>query len=207
MAMVGMLLLAPGKAISQEITTEPTGQHDPNEQKVPADRSSSGTGTATGTGTAFGTDGFSCRRFVHQDVAEDARTVAVEDFLRSHSCPVQDLAPEFVLAAELNGLDYRLLPVLAVLETGCGRQAKNQNLFGWANGRKPFASFVHGIHFVAQRLRLAPHYAGKTVAQKLRVYNRRAWYRRKVLALMEKMPPAPTARVPAASLPAGSSGL
>lgn len=199
--MIGMLLLAPGAAIGQEIPTEPTGQHDPNLAIAPVE------GLIPGAGVAAGMDGISCRRFVHQDVAEDARTVAVEEFLRTHSCPVQDLAPEFVLAAELNGLDYRLLPVLAVLETGCGRQAKNQNLFGWANGRKPFASFVHGIHFVAQRLRLAPHYAGKTVAQKLRVYNRRAWYRRKVLAMMEMMPSPPTTHAPAEPLPAGARGL
>jgi hypothetical protein len=205
MAMLGMLLLAPGDAYSQEIPIEPTGQHDPSPATVQAEPSSFGAGN--GTGPALGIDGVSCRRFVHQDVAEDARTAAVESFLRSHSCPVQDLAPEFVLAAELNGLDYRLLPVLAVLETGCGRQAKNRNLFGWANGRKPFASFVQGIHFVAQRLRLAPHYAGKTLAQKLRVYNRRAWYRRKVLALMEKMPPAPTVQVQAEPTLSGERGL
>lgn len=203
--MLGMLLMAPGGAIGQEIPMEPTGRHDPNPATVPAEPPSFGAGNSTGP--ALGIDGLSCRRFVHQDVAEDARTAAVASFLRAHSCPVQDLAPEFVLAAELNGLDYRLLPVLAVLETGCGRQAKNQNLFGWANGGKPFASFVQGIHFVAQRLRLAPHYAGKSVAQKLRVYNRRAWYRRKVLALMEKVSSAPTAQDPAAAPSSRERGL
>jgi hypothetical protein len=92
-----------------------------------------------------------------------------------------------VLAAELNGLDYRLLPTLAVLESGCGRATKNYNLFGWANGRKVFASFEQGIHFVAQRLRLAPHYRNKTTIEKLRLYNRRASYRAKVLRLMESI--------------------
>lgn len=134
--------------------------------------------------------GASCSLFVHAESLADGRTHAVQSFLESHSCAIADLASDFVLAAELNRIDYRLLPVLAVLETGCGRAARNNNLFGWANGRKPFGSFRQSIHFVAQRLRIAPHYSGKTVSEKLKVYNRRPAYRRKVLALMQTMPEA-----------------
>ncbi len=137
----------------------------------------------------FGTaNGQSCSLFVGADSRSLDRAEAVESFLESHSCDIGGLAQDFVQAAELNGFDYRLLPVLAVLETGCGRTARNNNLFGWANGRKRFASFRQGIHFVAQRLRFAPHYSGKSVAEKLKVYNRRAAYRRKVLTMMETMP-------------------
>lgn len=133
-------------------------------------------------------DGASCGLVIQADPLADGRKEAVESFLEKHSCDISDLAHDFVLAAEVNKLDYRLLPVLAVLETGCGRAARNHNLFGWANGRKPFGSFSQSIHFVAQRLRIAPHYSGKTVAQKLKVYNRRVAYQRKVLRLMETMP-------------------
>ena len=199
--MLGVLLWMPRTAVSQESPIEPAVLKDSDSATGPAGS------PAPVAGNTSWSDGLSCRPFVHQDLAQDARTAAVEDFLRSHSCPVQELAPEFVLAAELNNLDYRLLPVLAVLETGCGRQARNQNLFGWANGRKPFASFVQGIHFVAQRLRLAPHYAGKTLVQKLQVYNRRAWYRRKVLALMEKMPPEPAGPTQTTAAPSVSGSF
>ncbi|MCW5964422.1 MAG: hypothetical protein KIT83_10325 [Bryobacterales bacterium] len=126
-----------------------------------------------------------CLDFAHVSSADDGRVRAVREFLWQHQCPIEPLAATFVLASDLNGLDYRLLPTLAVLESGCGRAARNHNLFGWANGRKPFTSFEHAIHFVAQRLRLAPHYAGKTMLEKLRVYNRRAAYRAKVLRVME----------------------
>lgn len=136
----------------------------------------------------------------------DGRTATVQAFLERHSCQVANLAPEFVLAAQLNELDYRLLPVLAVLESGCGRATRNHNLFGWANGRKPFASFRQGIHFVAQRLRLAPHYAGRTLTQKLRIYNRRPAYQRKVLAMMESMPEDLTPST-AQELPSASGGF
>lgn len=132
--------------------------------------------------------GQSCSLFVDADSRSLDRAEAVESFLESHSCDIGGLSQDFVQAAELNRFDYRLLPVLAVLETGCGRAARNNNLFGWANGRKRFGSFRQGIHFVAQRLRFAPHYSGKSVAEKLKVYNRHAAYRRKVLKLMETMP-------------------
>ncbi len=132
--------------------------------------------------------GDSCSLFVHGEMLADGRTEAVQSFLESYKCDVTDLAHDFVLAAELNKIDYRLLPVLAVVETGCGRAARKNNLFGWANGRKPFGSFRQSIHFVAQRLRVAPHYAGKTVPEKLKVYNRRVAFQRKVLAMMQAMP-------------------
>lgn len=132
-------------------------------------------------------DGATCLYLAQSEVAGDQRTREVRTFLRSHSCPIDNHAAEFVLAADLNQLDYRLLPTLAVLETGCGRLTKNNNLFGWANGRKPFASIEQAIHHVAQRLRLAPHYAGKNTRQKLQAYNRRATYRAKVLRMMDTM--------------------
>jgi hypothetical protein len=129
-------------------------------------------------------DGAIC---LHLAQPEDRRTREVHAFLTKHSCPIADLAAEFVVAADLNQLDYRLLPTLAVLETGCGRRARNYNLFGWARGRHPFNSFEQAIHHVAQRLRLAPHYAGKSTIEKLRSYNRRPVYRAKVLKMMESI--------------------
>jgi hypothetical protein len=130
-------------------------------------------------------DDRSCVHLAYDELSADPRTQHVYDFLDRHSCSITHLAPSFVLAADLNDLDYRLLPTLAVLESGCGRAARNHNLFGWANGRKPFGSFEHAIHFVAQRLRLAPHYRNKTTIEKLRLYNRRPAYRAKVLRLMD----------------------
>lgn len=128
-----------------------------------------------------------CAQYAHGDAVDPTRVVAVQQFLNRHHCPIEDLAPEFVRASTLNGLDYRLLPTLAVLESGCGRATRNHNLFGWANGRMAFASFAQAIHHVAQRLRLAPHYAGKSTLQKLRMYNRRGAYRAKVLRMMESL--------------------
>src|SRR5690606_18926395 len=84
---------------------------------------------STASELGAGSRGDSCSLFVHGEMLADGRTEAVQSFLESHKCDVTDLAHDFVLAAELNKIDYRLLPVLAVLETGCGRAARKNNLF------------------------------------------------------------------------------
>lgn len=136
-------------------------------------------------------EGPQCEDFAQADSTQDSRVRAVRDYLWSNGCAIDHLAGTFVRAADLNGIDYRLLPVLAVHESGCGRKTRNHNLFGWANGRKAFASFEQAIHFVAQRLRLAPHYAGKSTLGKLRMYNRRGSYRAKILRAMDTIVPEP----------------
>ncbi len=167
-------LLLPGPLFAGERM----GRAEPGESasqaaSAPTEKSSAGAGS------------WNCLDFAHSALRDNQRVRAVRDFLSRHQCPIEHLAPVFVVAAELNGIDYRLLPTLAVLESGCGRNTRNHNLFGWAKGRKPFPDFEQAIHFVAQRLRLAPHYAGKTTLQKLRMYNRRGAYRAKILRVME----------------------
>lgn len=140
------------------------------------------------------------------ETPSDGRAEAIQSFLEGYSCSISDLAHEFALAAERNDLDYRLLPVLAVIESGCGRMTRNHNLFGWANGRKPFGSFRESIHFVACRLRVAPHYRGKSLHEKLRVYNRRKAYQQRVLTMMRVMPEPASEGLPPdmVALPSGS---
>lgn len=182
----------------------PAGDGIVQEQGSPVGTTSRASKSIHGEFSAVG--GQSCNLLVDADSRSLDRAEAVESFLESHSCEITGLARDFVQAAELNKFDYRLLPVLAVLETGCGRAARNNNLFGWANGRKRFSSFRQGIHFVAQRLQFAPHYSGKSVAEKLKIYNRRAAYRRKVLKMMETMPEL-DGESQLASISAGGVGL
>ena len=149
--------------------------------------------------------GQSCNLLVDADSRSLDRAEAVESFLESHSCEITGLARDFVQAAELNKFDYRLLPVLAVLETGCGRAARNNNLFGWANGRKRFSSFRQASTS-SLNVFSSHHYSGKSVAEKLKIYNRRAAYRRKVLKMMETMPEL-DGESQLASISAGGAGL
>src|SRR5436305_15266307 len=51
----------------------------------------------------------------------DPRAVRLQKFLSRLQCPVSNLADEFIRAADENGLDWRLLPSIAVMESGGGK--------------------------------------------------------------------------------------
>src|SRR5579875_1286516 len=56
---------------------------------------------------------------------QDARTLRLRSFFASLRCPVVYLAQYFVEAADDNQLDWRLLPSIAVIESGGGKAARN----------------------------------------------------------------------------------
>jgi hypothetical protein len=102
---------------------------------------------------------------------EDPRPAKVRHFFERHGAPLADHAGEFVSAADKYRMDYRLLPAIALLETGGGRVCANYNPFGWGNGKLRFRSWRHAIHTVAETLATWKPYQGKTLDQALRVYN------------------------------------
>ncbi len=66
--------------------------------------------------------------------------------------PLYDYAEVFVDAAEIYGLDYRLLPAISIIESGGGRNLfRPYNPFGW--GYKSFSSFEEAIYYVAFKIR------------------------------------------------------
>ncbi len=90
-----------------------------------------------------------------------------------------------------NGLDWRLLPSLALVESGGGRHSKGNNLFGWANGKSTFTSIGSAIHHVAQVLAHGPAYRGKDLNAKLLTYNHGPDYRVMVQNIMNQIAPQP----------------
>lgn len=62
-----------------------------------------------------------------------------------------------VAAADAHGIDWRLLPVIAVLESGGGAQACGGNAWGYAACRASFGSFEEGIRVVAALLGSPPY--------------------------------------------------
>ncbi len=48
----------------------------------------------------------------------DSRLVRLREFFLKHDSPVHYLASEFLEAADKNGLDWRLLPTIALVESG-----------------------------------------------------------------------------------------
>src|SRR5690242_3632250 len=82
----------------------------------------------------------------------DTRTDRLASFFARLHCPVVNLAADFVDAADENELDWRLLPSISVIESGGGKAYRNNNIFGWDNGARPFASIRSGIREVAYKL-------------------------------------------------------
>jgi hypothetical protein len=76
------------------------------------------------------------------------------------------------------GLDWRLLPAIAVQESTGGKfiPQGSWNPFGWGSGRIYFPSFEDAIYIVAShlcglRVSTAHYYAGKDTMGILRTYN------------------------------------
>lgn len=102
---------------------------------------------------------------------DDPRPERLRKFFRNYDSPAEDLAEEFVESADKYHLDYRLLPAIAIVESGGGKTSSNHNLFGWGNGKLRFKSREHGIETVARTMATWEPYRNKTLDQALKVYN------------------------------------
>lgn len=101
----------------------------------------------------------------------DRRLTRLTHFFRKRKSGLESHASAFLETADRNGLDWRLLPAIATLESGAGKHAPHNNLFGWKSGRARFASIPAAIETVGYHLATAPAYAGKSLEAKLRTYN------------------------------------
>lgn len=119
----------------------------------------------------------------------DPRVLRLTAFLSKLHCPVAPLSKDFVEAADDNSLDWRLLPSIAVIESGGGKAARNNNLFGWNNGNELFPTLRAGINQVAFKLGKSALYRNRDSAAKLRMYNPDASYATTVLDVMNRISP------------------
>jgi hypothetical protein len=101
----------------------------------------------------------------------DTRCAALRTMFERHRSPLVAAVPVFLQAAAANGLDWRLLPAISIVETTGGRFGRRNNVFGWNSGRARFASAEACIQFVAERLAKSPRYAGLSALGILRQYN------------------------------------
>jgi hypothetical protein len=128
----------------------------------------------------------------------DPRLVRLERYFTEKNCPVKPLAKEFVAAADEHHLDWRLLPSIAFIESGGGKEYQNNNIFGWKNGKHRFRSVRHGIHTVAERLANSHYYRNKSLDAVLYTYNPIQGYRERVKFVMDDLGPAHVTPPPAA---------
>jgi Mannosyl-glycoprotein endo-beta-N-acetylglucosaminidase len=119
----------------------------------------------------------------------DLREVILRRFFKENRAPVEPYAGVFVREADTYHLDWRLLPSLSMIESGGGKYARNNNLFGWANGKWAFDSISEAVHHVAYTLSNGKAYRGKTLEAKLWTYNHRSEYKTTVMGIMNKIYP------------------
>lgn len=122
---------------------------------------------------------------------DDPRLQSLKKFFGQRDCPIGESSADFISAADRNGLDWRLLPSIAFLESSGGKHLINMNPLGWGSGKTQFRSLAASIHHVAERLSNSPIYAGKDLRAKLRIYNpARKDYATRVMEVMEQLAPS-----------------
>lgn len=121
----------------------------------------------------------------------DPRLSKLTKFFADRDCPLQYSAEDFLVAADQNRLDWRLLPSISFIESSGGKDYKNNNVFGWDSCRERFPSVRAGIHYVAAQLGKSNRYKGD-VDRKLHLYNPLPEYPRRVKAVMRSIGPSGT---------------
>ena len=126
------------------------------------------------------------RRPVPQFIAKpDLRAEYLERFFAFYRCPAPYPIAEYLRAADDYGLDYRLLPAVSIRESRCGAEPSDENNFwGYHPGRQSFATVAEGIDYVSRQLAEGFYYKGKTLAEKLFVYNPLPKYPAEVRSIM-----------------------
>jgi hypothetical protein len=117
----------------------------------------------------------------------DPRLSRLQKFFGDRDCPLRDSAKDFLLAADQNQLDWRLLPSISFVESSGGKYYGNNNVFGWGSSKERFSSVRAGIHYVAAQLGKSRRYKGKDIDRKLQIYNPLPEYSQRVKAVMRAM--------------------
>jgi len=127
---------------------------------------------------------------------------AIDAYFKGHNMPLQGKGMKMAQEADKNGLDYRLLPAIAAIESTGGRDAcKNatHSFMGWGSCKIDFKSDDEDIETVAQNLGgndpdTSKYYTGKTIKQILNIYNPPAIvpnYAKRVMKVMKEIGDAP----------------
>jgi hypothetical protein len=105
------------------------------------------------------------------EVKSDPRYILLNEFLTDRACPIARHTADFIIAADRNDLDWRLLPSISIIESGGGKDYRNNNVLGWDSCRTRFPSIQEGIHLVASHLANSKLYRHKPLEDMLRTYN------------------------------------
>ena len=124
------------------------------------------------------------------DYSSDPRTETLRKFFAKAGCPAMHYVKSFLEAADGYALDWRLLPSISFIESTGGKNARNNNLFGWDSGRAQFSTPTESIHAVGYRLAHSELYKDKDLDEILTTYNPDIEYGEKVKSVMRRIAPS-----------------
>lgn len=105
------------------------------------------------------------------------RAEKIDAFFASRNSPLEGYGMKFVEEAEENGIDYRLLAAISVIESNAGKQAckkADNSVLGYGSCKIDFKSIDHSIEIVSMKIsgNDSRYYHNKmTTPQILRKYN------------------------------------
>lgn len=124
---------------------------------------------------------------------QEAQAAAIARYMQDRSMPLAHYSAPMVAKAYEYGIDWRILPAIAIRESSGGKFACGNNPFGWASCKVNFKSIEEAIDVVARNLgghnpNTAVYYRGET-AEKLQSYNGAVIprYPEEVIRIMERI--------------------
>jgi hypothetical protein len=120
-----------------------------------------------------------------------AKTVAAGElaaFMRRKGFVEPDDLEVILAAAAEASIPASMIVCIEFVESSGGKHFdfETNNPLGWKNGKASFPSVHAAIHHVSHELGSGEWYAGKTIEEKLRVYNPRPAYLEKVMGCMNQ---------------------
>lgn len=99
----------------------------------------------------------------------DYRRLELYQFLKEKGSPLSEFSDAFIDAADLWGIDWRLLPAITGLESSFGKRmiSGTYNAYGWGGGYLSFYSWNHSINHVSQQLSEAYYARGLDTPAKI----------------------------------------
>jgi len=90
-----------------------------------------------------------------RSVEVDYRKIRLFNFLKEKGSPLTPFVADFVAAADLWQIDWRLLPAIAGLESYFGRRMipGTYNAYGWAGGHLKFNGWRDSIYYLSYKLK------------------------------------------------------
>jgi hypothetical protein len=127
-----------------------------------------------------------------------AEAAAIDAYFADHDMPLLGMGMKMAQEADLNSLDWRLIPAIAVRESSGGKNAcdnAKNNPFGWGSCKISFKSTEAAIETIAKNLggnnpSTVKHYANKKVVEILHAYNPPSVipkYAEQVMSIMNKI--------------------